>query len=356
LVRACVPGLELRKENVMSGTQSGAGGIGRQAGGDARTTGGGEFGGGGGFGGLLPVLQDQRAVAKELAIANKGVNITELPDIDPRTGYWASRAGEDGSLVHELVLCPAGPRDHAADDLAALIDLADDECVGFKGADDKVLKPVASIWVSAHKVRLVFDHRGRREEHATLSLFEGEAFRVVRKLVHGEAVAGVDDPQAVSVFWRSNKKLIDLIRVALNARSEGPVRIEPFGVLVGLRRMKVYGSSSAVSDVGGGRESQSREVTNEALGWDEAWEELTLTLPVYDNLRLVDGAPSLSVGVKLDLSVDAGTGNLRLRPKAGELSRAVDAAMLEVVESLRGALNARGLGKLVAVYRGSEEF
>lgn len=125
------------------------------------------------------------------------------------------------------------------------------------------------------------------------------------------------------------------------------------GLLPLLRQLKFVSQEGGESDIKTGRESMGMSVQKRisgigADGEGDLPDDIGLNVPVYRTLRraTVDGEGDFfRVPVVCTFDVNVDKGEFNLKPKPGELERAVVQANEAVAKEIREAITAKGLGK-----------
>lgn len=235
---------------------------------------------------------------------NDGPTVIPMPHEPPGTyGLW-----NPANKQLEIKLGATPPRQYEAGSVEAVVKLIDE-----LGAADKQ----AFVFVKEGRIETILDERGDRRERVRMRLTPATAFTALR----------------ANNGWLGQKAMIEFLRTNLNAK------YDPASLLTTVRALKFDSTTSGESTVRTGRESMGKNVSARVAGLTgedmEDMENVTVTLPVY--VDLLDASKSyelaeFSVGCSFDIDVQEA--KFRLRPKAGEIERALLEADRRIMDDI----------------------
>jgi hypothetical protein len=214
------------------------------------------------------------------------------------------------------------PRKHAARDMSAIIEFAEQSAGRVRAKDDAddegsdddcdIVGTInfARVWYDREGVSVILDDKTRRDS-IRLPLVLSDQIKTLQQMATSRAAM-------------KQRDLILLLRTTF-AGCLGPAG----NFLEVIRKLKFVNNQSGEVTIGTGKISVGRQVEMEVTGSSIIPEAITLQVPVFTN-----GFTFLH-NVQVVVDVDPATETLRLIPPAQEIERAIVAAEAEIGRTLR---------------------
>lgn len=231
-----------------------------------------------------------------------------------------------------MIEAPVPDRRYVAGDVGDLARLVT-EFAGRAAATDGTEAAPVFVWVYEGSVVVVLDETGTRRERITLKLTEADGFAALK------ANDGV---------WLPQKGMIELLRTSIDGEYVPPNIVATF------RKLKFTASSEGNAEIRVGRANLGKSVEAAVAGIDgDLPEDLTITLPLYDDLLDPQDKASVARRFQIVCSVDVNLAEekIRIDTKAGQIARAVLDADTFVMTRLGELIK----GENVRIFRGKPE-
>lgn len=268
-------------------------------------------------GSVMEVLQYGERVGKAAA----PLTVVPCPDavdavrlFDPVTRQFA----DGGVPVHKIE--PA--RGYTARTVTALVDLA--VTLAVVAPTKYSIDRLATVHVSRDLVRVWLNETLRRDR-VDLPLAVTETWQI---LAGGSfKIASGEERELGDVL--TQRELRTLLKTQLDAE------YVPDDIVARITNVKIDTAAASDATIDHGKFALSRSTVAKVSNIEAIPDEITVIAALWDNVLDDKGQP-VTYGVRCTLDIDPMSGSFVLRPKAGQIERAEQRAMADLVERLRG--------------------
>ncbi len=274
---------------------------------------------------LVAFAKQQQDLGKEVC----GAVFTQGNTFEKDGSYLLVERNANGVKFTEKTPKPAA-RAYVAESLDSIVQLTD------KFATDRADKKIF-VFVSQGGIVTLLDEDDRKER-LSFDMRLSDAMCAI------EGLADPTEPGEDPPYAFGQRDFIDFLRRKVNGE------VEPDSLISSVRQVKFTKSDNGESKIQTGRESIGRQVEAEMTGADKIPDEVTISVPYYENVR-DSGGNLFKVAVDFVLDTNIAEGKFLLRPKAGEIDRVREESVENVLLMIQKSVTAKN----VRVFAGKPE-